>query len=92
MTGWQISPWQYRIEQLTTSRREQRLQGKPLVERQNSADTADPIMVYPDVRRMLLRQKGMVEGSRAMAYWTAMLRVGLKMIWRARGLMTARIG
>lgn len=51
---------------------EQRLQGKALGERQNSADPADPIMVHPDVRRMLLQQKVMVEGSRAMAYWTAM--------------------
>lgn len=51
---------------------EQRLQGKALGERQNSEDPADPIIVHPDVRRMLLRQKVMVEGSRAMAYWTAM--------------------
>jgi alkylation response protein AidB-like acyl-CoA dehydrogenase len=33
---------------------------------------ADPIIVHADVRRMLLRQKLFLEGSRAMAYWTAM--------------------
>ena len=33
---------------------------------------ADPILVHPDVRRMLLRQKVMNEGNRALAYWTAM--------------------
>ena len=30
---------------------------------------ADPIIVHPDVRRMLLTQKAYVEGSRAFAYW-----------------------
>ncbi len=33
---------------------------------------ADPIIVHPDVRRMLLRQKSIVEGARAMAYWTGL--------------------
>ena len=33
---------------------------------------ADPILVHPDVRRMLLRQKVVNEGNRALAYWTAM--------------------
>ncbi|NLB13941.1 MAG: acyl-CoA dehydrogenase, partial [Gammaproteobacteria bacterium] len=32
---------------------------------------ADPIIVHPDVRRMLLTQKAWAEGSRAFAYWTA---------------------
>ena len=30
---------------------------------------ADPIIVHPDVRRMLLTQKAYVEASRAFAYW-----------------------
>ena len=30
---------------------------------------ADPIIVHPDVRRMLLTQKAYTEGSRAFAYW-----------------------
>src|SRR5690606_40401408 len=33
---------------------------------------ADPIIVHPDVRRMLLTQKAYAEGSRAFAYWTAL--------------------
>ena len=34
---------------------------------------ADPIVVHPDVRRMLLTQKAYAEGGRALAYWTALL-------------------
>lgn len=34
---------------------------------------ADPIIVHPDVRRMLLRGKAFTEGARALAYWTAYL-------------------
>ncbi|MGD9942397.1 MAG: acyl-CoA dehydrogenase C-terminal domain-containing protein [Burkholderiaceae bacterium] len=33
---------------------------------------ADPIIVHPDVRRMLLTQKAYTEGSRAFAYWLAL--------------------
>ena len=33
---------------------------------------ADPIIVHPDVRRMLLTQKAYLEGSRAFAYWIAL--------------------
>lgn len=34
--------------------------------------SADPIIVHPDVRRMLLTQKALVEGSRALGYFAAM--------------------
>ena len=34
---------------------------------------ADPIIVHPDVRRMLLTQKAWSEGARAFAYWVAQL-------------------
>jgi 3-(methylsulfanyl)propanoyl-CoA dehydrogenase len=34
---------------------------------------ADPIIVHPDVRRMLLTQKALVEGGRALAYHAASL-------------------
>ena len=34
---------------------------------------ADPIIVHPDVRRMLLTQKALVEGSRALAYHAGVL-------------------
>jgi len=33
---------------------------------------ADPIIVHPDVRRMLLISKSVTEGSRALAYWVGM--------------------
>ena len=33
---------------------------------------ADPIIVHPDVRRMLLTMKAVTEGSRALSYWTAL--------------------
>ena len=33
---------------------------------------ADPIIVHPDVRKMLLTGKAFTEGARAMSYWTAM--------------------
>ena len=34
---------------------------------------ADPIIVHPDVRRMLLTQRAWVEGGRALAYWVALM-------------------
>ncbi len=33
---------------------------------------ADPIIVHPDVRRMLLTSKAFVEGARALSFWTGM--------------------
>jgi hypothetical protein len=33
---------------------------------------ADPIIVHPDVRRMLLTQKAYAEGARAFSYWSAL--------------------
>ena len=33
---------------------------------------ADPIIVHPDVRRMLFTQRAYVEGSRAFAYWISL--------------------
>ena len=33
---------------------------------------ADPIIVHPDVRRMLLTQKAYAEGARAFTYWSAL--------------------
>jgi hypothetical protein len=38
---------------------------------------ADPIIVHPDVRRMLLTMKAFTEGGRALAYFTAMQLDGL---------------
>jgi alkylation response protein AidB-like acyl-CoA dehydrogenase len=34
---------------------------------------ADPIIVHPDVRRMLLTGKAFTEGARALSYWTGLM-------------------
>jgi alkylation response protein AidB-like acyl-CoA dehydrogenase len=49
-----------------------RLQSRSLTGPKNPEGKADPIIVHPDVRRMLLKQKVIVEGGRAMAYWTGL--------------------
>ena len=50
-----------------------RLQGRSLTGPKNAAGPADPIIVHPDVRRMLLTQKSFTEGARALALWVGML-------------------
>ena len=49
-----------------------RLQGRALTGAKNPDGPADPIMVHPDVRRMLLEAKAFVEGGRAFILWTAL--------------------
>jgi hypothetical protein len=49
----------------------ERLQMRSLSGPKNPDGPADPIMVHPDVRRMLLTQKAFVEGQRALIYWLA---------------------
>ncbi|QFU75243.1 acyl-CoA dehydrogenase [Halioglobus maricola] len=51
----------------------ERLQMRSLTGAQNPDGPADPIVVHPDVRRMLMTQKALVEGSRAFIYWLARL-------------------
>jgi acyl-CoA dehydrogenase len=46
-----------------------RLQSRSLTGPKAPDKAADPIIVHPDVRRMLLTQKAWVEGSRCFAYW-----------------------
>lgn len=46
-----------------------RLQMRSLTGKKNEQGEADPIIVHPDVRRMLLTQKAFVEGQRAFVYW-----------------------
>ena len=48
-----------------------RLQGRALTGAKHSDKSADPIIVHPDVRRMLLTQRAYVEGSRALAGWVS---------------------
>ncbi len=47
----------------------ERLQMRALTGAKAPDKPADPIIVHPDVRRMLLTQKAWAEGSRAFAYW-----------------------
>ena len=51
----------------------ERLQMRALSGPKNPEGLADPIIVHPDVRRMLMTQKALVEGSRAFIYWLARL-------------------
>ncbi|PLZ01717.1 acyl-CoA dehydrogenase [Burkholderia sp. WAC0059] len=50
----------------------ERLQMRSLSGRKAPALPADPIIVHPDVRRMLLTQKAWAEGARAFTYWAAL--------------------
>ena len=50
-----------------------RLQGRALTGPKNEDGPADPLIVHPDVRRMLLETKAFNEGGRALVYWAAML-------------------
>ncbi|MCB2113547.1 MAG: acyl-CoA dehydrogenase C-terminal domain-containing protein [Parvularculaceae bacterium] len=49
-----------------------RLQGRALTGAKAPDKPADPIIVHPDVRRMLLEQKATIEGARAWMYWSAL--------------------
>ncbi|WOJ92656.1 acyl-CoA dehydrogenase C-terminal domain-containing protein [Congregibacter variabilis] len=51
----------------------ERLAMRSLTGPKNPDGPADPIIVHPDVRRMLLTQKSIAEGSRAMLYYLAQL-------------------
>ena len=50
-----------------------RTQGRSLTGPKNPNGPADPIIVHPDVRRMLLTQKSFTEAARALALWVGML-------------------
>jgi len=50
----------------------ERLQGRALAGAKFPAKPADPIIVHPDVRRMLLTMRAYTEGARALAYWVGM--------------------
>lgn len=50
-----------------------RIQGRALTGPQNSEERADPIIVHPDVRRMLMTSRVFNEGGRALALWGALL-------------------
>lgn len=49
-----------------------RLQGRSITGAKNPNGPADPIIVHPDIRRMLMDAKAFNEGARAFAFWTAL--------------------
>jgi hypothetical protein len=49
-----------------------RLQGRSLTGPKNPDGPADPILVHPDVRRMLMNSRAILEGGRAFMLWTAL--------------------
>jgi len=49
-----------------------RIQGRDLKEPRNPDDEADPLIVHPDVRRMLMRSKALIDSGRMLASWTAL--------------------
>jgi len=49
-----------------------RLQGRALTGPKNADGPADPIIVHPDVRRMLMNIRTFNEGARALLVWTAL--------------------
>jgi len=53
-----------------------RLQGRSLTGAKNPDGKADPIIVHPDVRRMLMDARSYTEGMRALVLWSA-IRVDL---------------
>lgn len=50
-----------------------RLQGRALSGSKNENGPADPLLVHPDVRRMLMETRAFNEGARALIYWAALL-------------------
>ena len=47
------------------------LQGRAPPGPRDACKPADPIIVHPDVRRMLMTQRALTEGCRMLALWTA---------------------
>ncbi len=58
--------------QAAASFAKERLQGRSLTGPKNPNGPADPIIVHPDVRRMLMDSKALIEGGRAFMFWTAL--------------------
>ena len=59
--------------QLAAAYARERLQGHAATGPATPGSPADPIIVHPDVRRLLLDQKAFVEGARAFVLWAATL-------------------
>ena len=52
---------------------QERLAGRSLTGAKNPDGPADPIMVFPDVRRLLISSRAFVEGARALAMYVSFL-------------------
>ena len=50
----------------------ERLQGRALTGPVNADGPADPILVHPDVRRLLMDARAVLEGGRALLFWTGL--------------------
>jgi alkylation response protein AidB-like acyl-CoA dehydrogenase len=50
----------------------ERRQGRAITGAKEPEAAADPIIVHPDVRRMLMETRTFIDGARAFAYWTAL--------------------
>jgi alkylation response protein AidB-like acyl-CoA dehydrogenase len=50
----------------------ERLQGRSLTGPKNPDGPADPILVHPDVRRVLMDARAVLEAGRAFIFWTAL--------------------
>jgi alkylation response protein AidB-like acyl-CoA dehydrogenase len=50
----------------------ERMQGRSITGVKAADKPADPIIVHPDVRRLLMDCRAFIEGARAFAYWTAL--------------------
>ncbi len=64
-----VAPTLYALADMPPPRR---IQGRSLTGPKNPGKPADPIIVHPDVRRMLLTQKAYVEAARAFTYWAGL--------------------
>lgn len=51
----------------------ERISGRAINPDLRTKDRADPIIVHPDVRRMLMKQRSFLDGGRAMGLWVALL-------------------
>ena len=50
-----------------------RRQGRAVTGAADPLASADPLIVHPDIRRMLMDQKAFIEGARALTFWGASL-------------------
>ena len=62
-----------RAYQISLAYARDRLQGRALSGAEFPDKPADPLIVHPDIRRMLLTQKACAEGTRAFSYYAATL-------------------